>query len=140
MELRTLMITMEMIVLAVFASYMFGYIYANAEGIDYYLDYYKADLAIMTNTMLSSENDMSITYPLKEGYFLGIENSKICVWYEKSAIGLKSKIADFYRGLKGKLNKKCESFAGNNLYSLAVAKIKPGDSKETNYIITKTRT
>lgn len=140
MELRTLMVTMEMTILAIFAAYMFGYIYANAEGTDYHIDYYKTDLAILTSTMLSNDNEASVTYPMKEGYFLGIENdNKLCVWYQKYETGLKSKLASFYRGVKGKINKKCESLVENKEYSLSVKANPANGMKEINYVLTKVK-
>src|SRR3989344_2084671 len=98
MELRTLMVTMEMVIIAIFVAVMFGYIFANSEGIDLYLQTYSADMAIIINTMLSGSNEMELTYQMPSGYNAEIKNNEVCVYYQQPPVsGIRSFMSTMYQ-------------------------------------------
>lgn len=127
---------MELVLLAVFVAYIFGYIYANSEGIDMYLQYYSLDSALTINSMMAGDNEVSTFYSVDNGYNLDIdqEKNKICASYIKNAEGLKSVLASIYRKTKGKLNERCELFVPNGNFRIIFEK-KDLDS----YMIKKVR-
>lgn len=114
---------MEMVIIAIFVAVMFGYIFANSEGIDLYLQTYSADMAIIINTMLSGSNEMELTYQMPSGYNAEIKNNEICVYYQQPPIsGVRSFVTAMYKATSGKANQKCEFFVQNPDFEISMAK------------------